>query len=151
MYTDHASLLTVVNSPHLLQRMSMWLSFFAAYKFYVKYKPGRLSVISDALSRRPDFESPAQPDTGPTTVELLTLSVPSSTLLEDIRKAYNPEIVSLFIHLNLPEDPKPAVGGLSILNRQIYSLQRLTDIFSSFRRHASCRRTQSWWVAVDHV
>ena len=57
VYTDHASLRTAVNSPHLSQRMARWLSFFAEYNFHVEYKPGKLNVIADALSRRPDYES----------------------------------------------------------------------------------------------
>ncbi|POM78651.1 Pol protein [Phytophthora palmivora] len=56
IYTDHASLRTVTNSPHLLQRMARWLSFFAEYNFRVEYKPGKLNVLADALSRRPDYE-----------------------------------------------------------------------------------------------
>ncbi|POM77753.1 Gag/polymerase/env Polyprotein [Phytophthora palmivora] len=30
--------------------------FFAEYNFRVEYKPGKLNVLSDALSRRPDYE-----------------------------------------------------------------------------------------------
>ncbi|POM79513.1 Pleiotropic drug resistance protein [Phytophthora palmivora] len=40
--------------PHLSQRMARWLSFFAEYNFRVEYKPGKLNVLADALSRRPD-------------------------------------------------------------------------------------------------
>ncbi|KAE8956963.1 hypothetical protein PR002_g31314 [Phytophthora rubi] len=36
--------------------MARWLSFFAEYKFRVEYKPGKLNVLADALSRRPDYE-----------------------------------------------------------------------------------------------
>ncbi|POM70325.1 RNA-directed DNA polymerase, partial [Phytophthora palmivora] len=56
IYTDHASLRTATNSPHLSQRMARWQSFFAEYNFRVEYKPGKLDVLADALSRRPDYE-----------------------------------------------------------------------------------------------
>ncbi|GMF15997.1 unnamed protein product [Phytophthora fragariaefolia] len=56
VYTDHASLRTATKSPHLSQRMARWLSFFAEYNFRVEYKPGKLNVLADALSRRHDFE-----------------------------------------------------------------------------------------------
>ncbi|KAG4038927.1 hypothetical protein PC123_g25517 [Phytophthora cactorum] len=56
IYTDHASLRMATNSPHLSQRMARWLSFFAEYNFRVEYKPGKLKVLADALSRRPDYE-----------------------------------------------------------------------------------------------
>ena len=53
VFMDHASLRTAVNSPHLLQRMARWLSFFAEYNFSVEYKPGRLNVVADALRAGP--------------------------------------------------------------------------------------------------
>ena len=57
VYTDHASLRTAVNSPHLSQRMARWLYFFAEYSFSAEYKTGRLNVVAEALSRRPDFDT----------------------------------------------------------------------------------------------
>jgi RNase H-like domain found in reverse transcriptase len=45
VYTDHASLRTAINSPHLSQRMARWLAFFAEYNFTVAYKPGRLNRL----------------------------------------------------------------------------------------------------------
>ena len=75
VYTDHASLRTATNSPHLSQRMARWLSFFAEYNFTVEYKPGKLNVLADALSRRPDYE-------------LSHLVAIESSLLDKVRVAY---------------------------------------------------------------
>ncbi|POM78770.1 Pol protein [Phytophthora palmivora] len=36
--------------------MARWLLFFADYNFRVEYKPGKLNVLANALSRRPDYE-----------------------------------------------------------------------------------------------
>ena len=97
-YTDHASLRTAVHSPHLSQRMARWLSFFAEYNFSMEYKPGGLNVVADALSRQTDFEPAAQSDT----VAVLTSSIPSSTLFDDIRQAYDLEMLRLMDHLSHP-------------------------------------------------
>ncbi|POM67460.1 Reverse transcriptase [Phytophthora palmivora] len=39
-------------------RMARWLSFFAEYNFRVEYKPGKLNVLADGLSRRPGYGLP---------------------------------------------------------------------------------------------
>ncbi|POM58861.1 Pol protein [Phytophthora palmivora] len=56
IYTDRVSLQTATNSPHLSQRMTRWLSFFAECNFCVEYKSGNLNVLVDALSRRREYE-----------------------------------------------------------------------------------------------
>ncbi|CAH0486427.1 unnamed protein product [Peronospora farinosa] len=56
IYTDHASLLTAVKSPHLSQRMARWLSFFAEYNFVVHNKPVKNNINADALSCRLDYD-----------------------------------------------------------------------------------------------
>ena len=73
--------------------MARWMSFYAEYNFSFDYHPGRLNVVADDLSRRPNFEPAARTTTDLTTFAVLNSSVPSSTSLKDIRKAYDPEMV----------------------------------------------------------
>ena len=56
IYTDHASLRTSTESPHLSQIMARSLPFFAEYNFEVKHKPYKQNALADASSRRPDYE-----------------------------------------------------------------------------------------------
>ena len=84
--------------------------FFAEYNFSVEYKPGRLNVVVDALSRRPDFESAAQSNSWvDTTVATLVTSVSWSTLLDDFKKAYAEDkaILRLMDHLVTPSRKPP--------------------------------------------
>ena len=75
IYTDHASLRTATQSPHLSQRMARCISFFAEYNFEVKYKPDKQSSSADALSRRPDYD-------------LAHVTTLSSSVTDLIRSAY---------------------------------------------------------------
>ncbi|KAG3125864.1 hypothetical protein PI126_g22576 [Phytophthora idaei] len=85
VYTDHASLRTAVKSPHISQRMARWLSCFAEYDFRVEYKPGRLNVVADALSRRPDY---AVKTADANRIGVDSVSAPSSSLIDDVKAAY---------------------------------------------------------------
>ncbi|KAG3230821.1 hypothetical protein PI124_g24082 [Phytophthora idaei] len=84
VYTDHASLRTAVKSPHISQRMARWLSFFAEYGFRVEYKPGRLNVVADALSRRPDY---AVKTADANRIGIESVNAPSSSLIDDVKAA----------------------------------------------------------------
>ncbi|KAG3039237.1 hypothetical protein PC121_g23750 [Phytophthora cactorum] len=85
VYTDHASLRTAVKSPHISQWMARWLSFFTEYDFRVEYKPGRLNIVADALSRRPDY---AVKTADANRIGVESVSAPSSSLIDDVKAAY---------------------------------------------------------------
>ncbi|KAG2779394.1 hypothetical protein Pcac1_g10629 [Phytophthora cactorum] len=85
VYTHHASLRTAVKSPHISHRVARWLSFFAEYDFRVEYKPGRLNVVADVLSRRPDY---AVKTADANRIGVERVSSPSSSLIDDVKAAY---------------------------------------------------------------
>ncbi|KAG4045228.1 hypothetical protein PC123_g19356 [Phytophthora cactorum] len=103
VYTDHASLRTAVKSPHISQRMERWLSFFAEYDFRVEYKPGRLNVVADALSRRPDY---AVKTADANRIGVERVSAPSSSLIDDVKGAYasDADAKQLLSYASAPSD-----------------------------------------------
>ncbi|KAG2885990.1 hypothetical protein PC117_g25466 [Phytophthora cactorum] len=103
VYTDHASLRTAVKSPHISQRMARWLPFFAEYDFRVEYKPGRLNVVADALSRRPDY---AVKTADANRIGVESVSAPSSSLIDDVKAAYasDADAKQLLSYTSAPSD-----------------------------------------------
>ncbi|KAG2778166.1 hypothetical protein Pcac1_g11592 [Phytophthora cactorum] len=103
VYTDHASLRTAVKTPHISQRMVRWLSFFADYDFRAEYKPGRLNVVADALSRRPDYVVKTA-DANWIGVE--RVSAPSSSFIDDVKAAYasDADAKQLLSYASAPSD-----------------------------------------------
>ncbi|KAG3117200.1 hypothetical protein PI125_g3984 [Phytophthora idaei] len=85
VYTDNASLRTAVKSPRVPQWMARWLSFFADYDSRVENKPGRLNVVADALSRRPNY---AVKTADANRIGVESVSAPSSSLIDDVKAAY---------------------------------------------------------------
>ncbi|KAG2958922.1 hypothetical protein PC118_g23282 [Phytophthora cactorum] len=79
VYTDHASLRTAVKSPHISQRMAIWLSFFAEYDFRT------------ADANRIGVER---------------VSAPSSSLIDDVKAAYasDADAKQLLSYASVPSD-----------------------------------------------
>ncbi|KAG2871528.1 hypothetical protein PC115_g24817 [Phytophthora cactorum] len=83
--------------------MARWLSFFAEYDFRVEYKPGRLNVVADPLSRRTDYAAKTA-DANRIGVE--RVSTPSSSLIDDVKAAYasDADAKQLLTYASAPSD-----------------------------------------------
>jgi len=55
--TDHDSLkyMNTVQKPS--KRLARWVDEFQQYNLIIKYRPGKLAIVPDAISRRPDFNA----------------------------------------------------------------------------------------------
>jgi hypothetical protein len=53
--TDHDSLkyMNTIKKPS--KRLARWVDEFQQYNLVIKYRPGKLAIVPDALSRRPDY------------------------------------------------------------------------------------------------
>ena len=96
VFTDHASLRTAINSPHLSPRTARWLTFFSELNFKVEYKPSKTNVLADALQRRPDFEvrhqesvSSAKAQIQPSTLAAMKAYHMTSLLASDMKASYS--------------------------------------------------------------
>uniref|UniRef100_H3GEC9 Integrase catalytic domain-containing protein n=1 Tax=Phytophthora ramorum TaxID=164328 RepID=H3GEC9_PHYRM len=69
----------------------------------VEYKPGRLNVVADALSRRPDY---AVQEADANAVGVVRTTTPSSSLLDDVKAAYahDADAKQLLEYFSTPSD-----------------------------------------------
>ena len=116
--------------------------FFGEYNFSVEYKPRRLGVVANELSRRHYFEpsAPVNSDKFPT-VAALTASVTSSPLLEDVRKLIRRRYESpapdgsdcIFI----PKILDVFAGSIPFLFGSVYDSRWVSVLYSRCRRLVS--------------
>ncbi|GKA67185.1 putative reverse transcriptase domain-containing protein [Tanacetum coccineum] len=52
MFTDHKSLQHILNRKELNMRQRRWLELLADYDCEIRYHPGKVNVVADALSRK---------------------------------------------------------------------------------------------------
>jgi hypothetical protein len=83
--TDHQSLRYLSTQPHLSPRQVRWSEFLQQFDYTLDYKPGKLNVAADALSRREDLNI-ALPR--PTTAALQLQAISESTL------SFSPDLAS---------------------------------------------------------
>ena len=57
--TDHKSLVYLRTQPHLSPRQTRWLEFLEQFHFAIEYVEGKLNLVADGLSRRPDHKPAA--------------------------------------------------------------------------------------------
>ena len=81
--TDHYSLKFLLDQRLSTVPQHQWINNLFGYDFEVEYRPGRLNVAADALSRH-DY---AGDDAPRATSAILAISGPSFAFLEDVRRA----------------------------------------------------------------
>ncbi|GJX93975.1 putative reverse transcriptase domain-containing protein [Tanacetum coccineum] len=52
VFTDHKSLQHILNQKELNRRQRRWLEFLSYYDCEIRYHPGKVNVVADALSRK---------------------------------------------------------------------------------------------------
>jgi transposase InsO family protein len=80
--TDHYSLKFVLDQRMSTVPQHQWISKLFGFDFSVEYRPGRLNIVVDAMSRR-DTEGAVED----ATIAARPISSPTFTLLDDIRRA----------------------------------------------------------------
>ena len=129
----------------------------------MEYKPGLLNVVAGALSRRPDFESGAQSNREALpTVAALSVILLSSSLFDDVRKAYagDTDLLRLMGQLAIPSrNPLSDFPALyrSCLDRYtsrnglLYYIAVADDTPRVVvRDHADLRCASCWHVTMRH-
>jgi hypothetical protein len=84
--TDHQSLRYLSTQPHLSPRQVRWSEFLQQFDFEIEYKPGKLNVAADALSRREDLQTPP-PTRSLNGLSEMMISL-SDDLVEKVKLAY---------------------------------------------------------------
>jgi hypothetical protein len=57
-YVDHMALVYLVNKSHVSRKIARWLLLLFKYDFTLVYKPGKIHLVVDVLSRLPDSTKP---------------------------------------------------------------------------------------------
>ncbi|GKE39045.1 putative reverse transcriptase domain-containing protein [Tanacetum coccineum] len=52
VFTDHKSLQDILNQKELNMRQRRWLELLSDYDYEIRYHPGKVNVVADALSRK---------------------------------------------------------------------------------------------------
>ena len=152
--TDHESLkyMNSVKTPS--RRLARWIDEFQHYKLDIRYRPGSQNVLSDALSRRPDW---------------IAVLGEIDTFMQHLER--------YLLHKTLPDDPRIRAKILSqapsfvILNDQIYRrqqngnlapyidplwradfLQNIHEQFGHLQAYAgiaNALESRGWWPGIE--
>ena len=83
--TDHHSLRYLQTQPHLSARQARWMEFLQQFDSTIEYQSGKLNVVADALSRRPDHKDERLAAAADAAAE--APSAPADSLLQRLRDA----------------------------------------------------------------
>jgi hypothetical protein len=132
VYSDHNNLQFFTTTKKLSRRQARWSEFLSGFDFVINYRPGRLGVKPDALTRRPDiypkktFQSEVNKDNNRVLIrpeQLLGAMLLNEALeMDRICKAKPDNYYTTIRALAESQDPGPYsfVDGLVMRNGLIY-------------------------------
>jgi RNase H-like domain found in reverse transcriptase len=56
VYIDHHTLVNLTTQKGLKDRQARWLDLMAEFRIEIKYQIGKKNIVTDALSRRVDYQ-----------------------------------------------------------------------------------------------
>lgn len=112
VFTDHEALKYIQQQPKLNQRQARWLQHIQSYDLNIQHMPGRLNLVADALSRRPDHADDIEHITV-SALNVVHIAV-SNKMQEETRKGY--EVDEYFSKLiSQPNNKFKVIDGLIYL------------------------------------
>lgn len=113
--TDHKSLEYFTTTKSLTRRQARWSEFLSEFNFVIKYRPGKLGLKADALSRKPDMNTASNVSTDDNNLQVLLPRERFVTLAASYVAIQNDNSIISLIKAALSQDSK-AQEILSELN-----------------------------------
>ena len=148
VYTDNNPLTYVLSSAKLNATGLRWIGELADFNFNIRYRPGRMNVDADTLSRMPlDIDAYMETCTAETTQDVLKAVVSSAQLQDQGRATWltaftdDPSLLNLDTRQSsITETPQIHPADIQQAQRQDQTIGRVVHLMQSGRRPTTRER-----------